>query len=58
MDRNEDDKILFIDASKFGENVSKTQKVISEDNIERISKLYRSFKEKRELNTMLKDIRG
>ena len=29
MDRNEDDKILFIDASKFGENVSKTQKVIS-----------------------------
>ena len=54
MDRNEDDKILFIDASKFGENVSKTQKVISEDNIERISKLYRSFKEKKRVKYNVK----
>lgn len=44
MSRTENDKILFIDAGKYGESVSKTQKVISEQNIEKISKLYHSFK--------------
>lgn len=44
MDRNEEDKILFIDAGKFGESVSKTQKIISEADIGNISKLYWSFK--------------
>lgn len=42
--RCENDKILFVDASKYGENISKTQKVISEKNIRNISNLYHSFK--------------
>lgn len=46
MGRNNDDNILFIDASKFGESVSKTQKVISDENIEKISELYKKFKGK------------
>lgn len=54
MDRNENDKILFIDASKFGENVSKTQKIISEENIENIAKLYRAFKEKKKVKYNIK----
>ena len=54
MDRNKDDKILFIDASKFGENVSKTQKVISEEHIENIAKLYRTFKEKKKVKYNVK----
>lgn len=54
MDRNEDDKILFIDAGKFGENISKTQKVISEENIESIAKLYRSFKGKKKVKYKVK----
>lgn len=54
MNRNKEDKILFIDASKFGENVSKTQKVISEKNIESIAKLYRAFKEKKKVKYNVK----
>ncbi len=49
MNRNKDDKILFIDAGKCGESVSKTQKVISKVNIESISKLYQSFKNKKRI---------
>ncbi|MDE7340405.1 MAG: type I restriction-modification system subunit M [Lachnospiraceae bacterium] len=45
MNRGENDKILFIDAGKYGESVSKTQKIISETNIENISRLYHSFKD-------------
>lgn len=54
MERAKEDKILFIDASKFGENVSKTQKVISEKRIESIAKLYRTFKEKKKENYNVK----
>ena len=54
MNRNEKDKILFIDASKFGESVSKTQKIISEANIESISKLYQSFKKKKKIKYNVK----
>ncbi len=38
------DKILFIDASRLGEQICKTQKVFSDADIERISSLYCSFK--------------
>lgn len=54
MNRNKDDKILFIDASKFGESVSKTQKIISEVNIDDISKLYQSFKRKKRIKYNVK----
>lgn len=41
--RGINDKILFIDASTLGENISKTQKVLLENDIARISKLYHDF---------------
>lgn len=43
--RDKRDKILFIDASKLGELISKTQKVITKSDIERISSLYHSFRD-------------
>ena len=54
MERIKDDKILFIDASKFGESISKTQKVLSEENIEIIAGLYRAFKEKKKVKYNIK----
>ncbi|MCD2492965.1 type I restriction-modification system subunit M [Lacrimispora sp. NSJ-141] len=54
MNRKDTDKILFIDASKYGVSVSKTQKIITEDSIECISKLYKSFKENRKIKYNVK----
>jgi type I restriction enzyme M protein len=42
--RKDNDKILFIDASEMGESVSKTQKILRSEDIERIVSLYNSFK--------------
>lgn len=42
--RGKKNKILFIDASGLGENISKTQKVLMEESITKICKLYHSFK--------------
>lgn len=41
--RGKKDKILFIDASSLGENVSKTQKVLLENDIARICKIYHDY---------------
>lgn len=41
--RNVKDKILFIDVSTLEKNVSKTQKVLLEDDIARICKLYHDY---------------
>ncbi|MCR5204884.1 MAG: type I restriction-modification system subunit M [Lachnospiraceae bacterium] len=43
-DRKDNDKILFIDASELGESVSKTQKVLLSEDIQKIVGLYNSFK--------------
>lgn len=42
-DRGEKDKILFVDASSLGEEVSKTQKVLLEEDIAKICKLYHDY---------------
>lgn len=46
LDKNRKHKneILFIDASSFGEYISKTQKILTEEEIERITSLYNSYK--------------
>lgn len=44
MNRGEKDKILFIDASSLGESVSKTQKVLRFEDIERITSIYHDFR--------------
>ena len=46
------DKILFIDASGLGESISKTQKILNADDINKICNIYHSFKanEKLEYN--------
>lgn len=54
MDRKENGKILFVDTSRFGENVSKTQKIISEEDIENVSRLYKSFKGKKKVKYNIK----
>ena len=41
--RGEKDKILFIDASSLGEEVSKTQKILREEDIAKICKLYHDY---------------
>ncbi len=41
--RGNKNKILFIDASELGKNISKTQKILSEDDIAKISKLYHDY---------------
>ena len=41
--RGEKDKILFIDASSLGEEVSKTQKILIEEDIAKICKLYHDY---------------
>lgn len=42
--------ILFIDASRLGKNVSKTQKILSPDDIETICNVYRLYKKGGETN--------
>ena len=41
--RGEKDKILFIDASTLGESISKTQKILTANDIAKICKLYHDF---------------
>lgn len=44
MDRKDKDKVLFIDASMLGENVSKTQKILRSEDIDKICTLYHSYR--------------
>lgn len=47
--RGKKDKILFIDASSLGEGVSKTQKVLLENDIVRICKLYHDYQKDKKI---------
>lgn len=55
MDRGSKDKVLFIDASSLGESISKTQKILRNEDIERICSVYHAFKEGKKIKY---DIRG
>lgn len=47
--RGEKDKILFIDASSLGEEVSKTQKILLEEDIAKICKLYHDYQKEKKV---------
>lgn len=47
--RGEKDKILFIDASSLGEEVSKTQKILLEEDIAKICKLYHDYQKEKKI---------
>lgn len=47
--RGEKDKILFIDASSLGEEINKTQKILPEDKIAKISKLYHDYQKEKKV---------
>ncbi len=47
--RGEKDKILFVDASDLGENISKTQKILSKDDISHICKLYHDYQKNKRI---------
>lgn len=52
--RKKQKKILFIDASHFGELVSKTQRKLKTDEIDTISNLYRNFRSNKKMNYNVK----
>lgn len=54
MGRRNTQEILFIDASSFGESVTKTQNVLSKNEIERISSLYHAFKNAKDIQYNVK----
>ena len=44
MDRKNKEKVLFIDASLLGENISKTQKAFRSEDIKKVCSLYHAYK--------------
>ena len=52
--RGEKDKILFIDASTLGESISKTQKILTANDIAKICKLYHDFQKNKRIKYNVK----
>ena len=52
--RGEKDKILFIDASTLGESISKTQKILTANDITKICKLYHDFRKNKRIKYNVK----
>lgn len=55
MDRGSKEQVLFIDASNLGESISKTQKILKKEDIEKICSVYHAFKEDKKIKY---DVKG